>query len=110
MTGKILLTSAGFENVNIGKTFMKLLNKPVAKTKILFIPTAAICAEALRMVGKCIGELYQIGIEAENIIVYNLDRHISLSEIETCDAIYFTGGDPKHLLKKVEEVNFVPAI
>ena len=110
MTGKILLTSAGFENINIGNTFVKLLNRPVAETKILFIPTAAIFAEALRMVGKCIDELYRIGIRAENIIVYNLDRHMPLSEIETYDTVYFTGGDPRHLLRKVKEVDFAPVI
>ena len=110
MIGKILLTSAGFENINIGKAFLKLLNKSVMETKILFIPTAAICVESLRMVGKCIDELYQVGIKAENIRVYNLDSPISLSEIKTCDAVYFTGGNPGYLLKKVKEVDFAPVI
>ena len=110
MTEKILLTSAGFENVNIGKAFVKLLDKSVEEAKVLFVPTAAIHVEALRMVAKCIDELYRIGIKAENITVYNLDRHISLSEIKTYDAVYFTGGDPGHLLKKVREVDFAPVI
>jgi len=110
MTGKILLTSAGFENNRMGKAFVELLTRPVSEAKILLIPTAAICAESLRMVGKCVDELYAVGITAENIIVYDLDRRMSPSELQNYDAVYFTGGSPKHLLDKVSAVDFAPVL
>lgn len=110
MAQKILLTSAGFENDRIGKAFVELLNRPVSEAKILFIPTAAICAESLRMVGKCIDELYRVGISPKNVIVYDLDRRMSSSEIGNYDAVYFTGGSPKHLLDNVNEADFAPVV
>ena len=110
MAGRILLTSAGFENDRIGKAFVGLLDRPVAEAKVLFVPTAAICVESLRMVGKCIDELHRVGITPENVTVYDLDRHMSASEIEEYDAVYFTGGSPRHLLDKVSEVGFAPVV
>ncbi len=110
MAQKILLTAGGFHNDHIGEAFLKLLNRPASEAKILFIPTAATCAESLRMVGKCIDDLYRFGITSENVIVYNLDRRMSSSEIENYDAVYFTGGSPRHLLDKVNEVDFAPVV
>jgi dipeptidase E len=110
MVRKILLTSAGFANDKIGRAFVGLLGKPASGARILFVPTAAICAESLRMVGKCIEELYSVGVTPDNVIVYNLDRFMSPSEIQDYDAVYFTGGNRKHLLDKVNEVDFGPVI
>ena len=110
MTRKILLTSAGFENKQIGQKFVDLLDTPVVDAKILFIPTAAINVGQLWYVGKCIEELYQCGLTEANLILYNLDRHMPYSELGNYDAIYFTGGSPKHLLNKVKEADFVPVL
>ena len=110
MAETILLTAAGFENDRIGKAFLELLNRPVSEAKILFVPTAAMCAESLRMVGKCVDELYRVGISPENVVAYDLDRRMSSAEIEEYDAVYFTGGDHKRLLEKVNETDFAPVL
>ena len=107
---RILLTSAGFQNDRVGRAFVELLDRPVPEAKILFIPTAAMCAESSRMVGKCIDELYRVGISPENVVAYDLDRRMSSSEIEDYDAVYFTGGDSKRLLDKVNETDFAPVV
>lgn len=50
----VLLASAGFEDLagrqkpNIVKRFLKMLGKPASAAKALFIPTAAVDAEAKR--------------------------------------------------------------
>jgi len=110
MNQKILLTSAGLQNPHIGEAFVRMLNKPVSAVKILFIPTAAISAESLRVLCKCIDELYGVGITAEQIVVYSLDRIMSLEEIEKYDAVYVAGGNKTHLLGKVNQVSFAPVV
>ncbi len=110
MAHSIFLTSTGFENNSIGKAFVESLNSPVSEAKVLFVPTAAVCAESLRMVGKCIDQLYGVGITPENVIVYDLDRRMSSCEMENYDAVYFPGGNTKHLLDKVNEVDFAPVV
>ena len=42
---KLLLTSAGFLNSKIADKFLNLVNKPVSKIKIVFVPTAALTEE-----------------------------------------------------------------
>jgi len=62
------------------------------------------------MLAKCINELYGVGITADRVIVYDLDRAMPLEEIEKYDAVYFAGGNPRHLLGKVNEVAFAPVV
>lgn len=102
---KLLLTSDGFENIEISKVFLKLVGKSVGDIKILFIPTASRTREELIYVEKSRKELLSIGVNEENIIVYNLDREIN-DGLGEFDVVYVCGGNTFYLLYKVKEVGF----
>lgn len=109
----VLLTSAGwFKDIgggvkeNIRRRFLNMLGKSASEAKVLFIPTAATCDEARRMVGKCRDELLNAEIIPENITVYDIDGRLSAGEAMTYDVIYFTGGDTGHLLRRIKETGF----
>lgn len=78
---KVLLTSAGFENKNIEKTFLNLVNKNPDLIKALFIPTAAISPDAIAVLPKCMDDLLNSGILKENIVVYDMHKKISWKEL-----------------------------
>ena len=75
---KLLLTSAGFENPNIGKEFLKLVDKPANEIKILFIPTAARSKEEQDYANKSKQELYDLGINYDNIKIYYIKSYYNL--------------------------------
>ena len=102
----MLLTSAGFENPEIGNVFLRLLDKPVQSIKILFVPTAAITDGAKHCAKLCLDELLLLGIKRETIHVYDLDGDITIEEVRHYDAIYVCGGDTLHLLNRVRETGF----
>lgn len=110
--GNVLLTSAGFEDSeggqkqNIVNCFLKMLDKPINKAKILFIPTAAIDEEAKKMADLCWQELIRIGAKKDNIRIYNIGEAITENEAMLFDVIYFTGGDTVYLLRRIKEAGF----
>lgn len=109
---KVLLTSAGWSstngevNRNIQQRFLSMLGKPADEAKVLFIPTAAITDEAIRMADLCKQDLLQAGIPAENITVFNVGEKITRDQALAFDVIYFTGGDTGYLLKRIKETGF----
>ena len=113
---KVLLSSAGWSNMvgevnkNIQQRFLKMLDKPASEAKVLFIPTAAIFDEAIKMVGKCREELLHSGILPENMTVYNIGDPMTIAQAMEYDCIYFTGGDTGHLLRRIKETGFMSII
>lgn len=105
-TRKILLTSAGFESKTISDTFLSLVGKEPTDIKVLFIPTAAIFYDALKMVPFCMEDLLSIGIPETNIKVFDLHRSLSDEEMTAYDAVYFTGGSPQYLLERINDTGF----
>lgn len=103
---KILLTSTGFENKNIEKKFLELLDKDVKKAKVLFIITAANDPESVRILSKCLDDLTNCGILDENICIYDMHKLIKEEELKLYDAIYVCGGSTKHLAERIEEIGF----
>lgn len=103
---KLLLTSAGFENPKVGKEFLKLIDKPVSKVKVIFVPTAARTKEELFYVDKSKKELLDVGILNQNIKTLDLDHKISFEEVDSFDVIYVCGGNTFYLLYKVREAGF----
>ena len=97
---KILLTSTGFENKNIEKKFIELLNKRTDEAKVLFIITATIDSDAIRILSGCLDDLTNCGIKDENITIYDLHKIITDEELNKYDAIYVCGGSTKHLVEK----------
>ena len=103
---KILLTSTGFDNKNIEKKFLELLDKNVEEAKVLFIITAAIDPDAVRILSGCLDDLTNCGIKDENIKVYDMHKSMTIEELNAFDAIYVCGGSTKHLVARMEEINF----
>lgn len=109
---KVLLTSAGWSgmngevHINIRQRFLKMLGRPACEAKVLFIPTAAIFDEAIKMAGKCREELLASGILPKNITDYNVGDPITIAEAMEYDCIYFTGGDTGYLLRQIKETGF----
>ena len=107
---KILLTSTGFENKNIENKFLELLNKKAENAKVLFIITAAIDPDAIRMLSGCLDDLTSSGIKDENITIYDLHKLLSEEELNEFDAIYVCGGSTKHLVSRMEEIDFKKSV
>ena len=51
---RVLLTSAGLETEEIKECFENMAGKDMSLVKALFIPTAAIDADAIEVLPKCI--------------------------------------------------------
>ena len=103
---KILLTSTGFENKNIERKFLELLNKDTKDAKVLFIIAAAIDAGAVRILSKCLDDLTNCGVKEDNITIYDLHKAMSEEELNKFDAIYVCGGSTKHLVLRMQEIDF----
>ena len=103
---KILLTSAGFENKNFEKLFLREIGKEVEKIKVIFVPTAAIDEDARLMLPECMNDLLNAGILPDNILTYDLDYLLSFEEGKKYDAIYFCGGTTKHLINAINIIGF----
>ena len=72
---RLMLTSCGLETERIKKHFLKMLGKEPADTKALFIPTAAIDADAIEVLPKCMNDLLKCGIPKGNIRVFDLHQN-----------------------------------
>ena len=102
----ILLTSAGFENIIIQNKFLELIKKDPKDIKTLFIITAAIEPDAIRMLPKCLDDLLNCGILENNITVYNMHELINSDDIKKYDAVYVCGGSTQYLLNRMNENGF----
>jgi len=103
---KIILTANGLGKKNIRKMFLEFVNKEPDNIKAIFVPTAAVFAEAIEVLPKCIHDLLDLGIHDENIFVYDLHYKMEYEELSKYDAIYFCGGRTEYLLKRINETEF----
>lgn len=102
----VLLTSCGLETEQIENTFKNMLTKPLAEVKAMFIPTAAVSADAIEVLPKCLNDLLKVGIKRENIFVYDLHDELDSDIYNTYDVIYLCGGNPDYLLRRINECRF----
>lgn len=107
---KILLTSTGFNNKNIERKFLELLEKKAEEAKILFIITAAIDPDAVRILSGCLDDLTNCGIKDENIKVYDMHKAMTIQVLNEFDAIYVCGGSTRYLVSRMEEINFKQSV
>lgn len=103
---KILLTSAGFENINVKNKFLELLDCDVTKAKVLFIITAANNPCAVRLLSKCLNDLTNCDIPDNNITIYDMHKLLTQDEINKYNAIYVCGGNTDYLADRICELNF----
>lgn len=107
---KLLLTSSGLETETIQSTFVSLLDKPCEEVQALFIPTAAIDADAIEVLPKCMNDLLRCGIPKENVRVFDLHENMPLDELMRYDAVYLTGGRTAYLLSRMRGTGFADSL
>lgn len=103
---RVLLTSAGLETEEIKEYFMDMLGKDMSLVKALFVPTAAINAEAIEVLPKCMNDLLKCGIRNKNIKVYDLHAGMKMDELQQYDVVYLCGGDTAYLLERINATGF----
>ena len=103
---RVMLTSCGLETRSLEKEFLKMLGKDAGEARALFIPTAAVDADSIAVLPKCMNDLIKCGIPKNNIHVYDLHENISMEEIRTFDVIYLCGGKTSYLLNRINETGF----
>ena len=54
----------------VKEAFLELVGKEPSQIKALWVPTAAVDEEAHAVLAKCMEDLFNTGIRAENIMVY----------------------------------------
>lgn len=104
---RIILTSAGFENIATQQVFLRMLGKEASKARALWIPTAAIFEDAKAVLPQCMDDLLDAGILRENIVIYDLDYQMTYEELCGFDAVYVCGGDSNYLLDRMKVQRFV---
>ncbi len=103
---KVLLTSASLETEEIKECFMEMAGKEMSMVKALFIPTAAVNADAIAVLPKCMNDLLKCGIPNKNIRVYDLHAGMGLEELQQYDVVYLCGGDTYYLLERINDTKF----
>jgi len=102
---KLLLTSNGFENKEIGLTFKQLFDKDINLVKILFIPIASRTEEELYYIKESKNELLNLGVLSNNIFEYNPEKS-DISNFSNLDCIYICGGNTYYLLDVLKKTGF----
>lgn len=103
---KLMLTSCGIETQAIQERFLQWLDKAPADAKALFIPTAAINADAIIVLPACMDDLLKCGISDENITVFDLHRNMPIEELQAFDVVYLCGGITAYLLERINQTGF----
>lgn len=98
---RIMLTSTGFDNPNLQRLFITHIYKPIDKVKALFIPTAAIDQESIDILPACRKDLTDAGVLNKNIVTYDLDKKMSVKELNEYDVLYMCGGDDIYLMNRI---------
>ena len=103
---RLMLTSCGLETEKIKGHFLEMLGKDPRGARALFIPTAAIDADAVEVLPKCMNDLLRAGIPKENIRVFDLHADMPTEELGTFDVVYFCGGRTSYLLERINDSGF----
>lgn len=107
---RVLLTSAGLETEEIKECFEDMAGKDMSLVKALFIPTAAIDADAIEVLPKCMNDLLKCGILDKNIKVYDLHTGMELEELQQYDVVYLCGGSTHYLLERINATGFCQSL
>ena len=128
MSRKVLLTSCGLSD-SMKELLLNKCGKRFEELRILLVPTAGIETDGAREgLAVCLYEFEQMGIQNENMLVYNLElipsktykrtysayisnpaiisRLITLEETKSFDAIFVTGGDADVLSREMNRTGF----
>ena len=125
----VFLTSDGLSD-RMQELFFKRMGKARELIKVIVVPTAGICSDGAReSFAICLHELMKMGIQYENIMVYNLElllskgyartyssyisripmiaRLLTAEELKTFDAIIVSGGEGSVLCTEMNRTGLV---
>lgn len=103
---RVLLTSAGLETEEIKECFVDMTGKDMSLVRALFIPTAAVNADAIDVLPKCMNDLLKCGILDKHIKVYDLHVGMEIEELQQYDVVYLCGGNTQYLLERINDTGF----
>lgn len=103
---RVLLTSAGLETEEMKERFVDMAGKDMSFVKALFIPTAAIDADAIEVLPKCMNDLLKCGILNKNIDVFDLHAGMESEKLQQYDVVYLCGGNAHYLLERINATGF----
>ena len=84
---RVMLTSCGLETKKIGDAFLEFLGKVPKEANALFSPTAAIDADAIEVLPKCMNDLLKVGIPKQNVRVFDLHQNMPIDELKQYDVL-----------------------
>ena len=102
----IFLTSAGFDNKEILRRFVRAAKIEKKSSKILFVPTAAITAGGKEMLPFCRQEILDTGVLETNITEVQISEMNTINDLNDYCAIYVAGGDTKYLVDEMNKHDF----
>ncbi len=71
------------------------------QAKALFIPTAAIDADAIVVFPKSMNDLLKAGIPKQNVRVFDLHQNMPVDELKAYDVVCLTGGRTSCLPERI---------
>lgn len=105
---KLLLTSAGLRNKTLVRTFLDLLGKPIAESRLLFVPTAANADPGDKWwLLEDLNAFWALKpLELDIVDFAGLPKELWLPRLEAADCLIFGGGNTLHLMKSMLDENF----
>ncbi len=96
------------ECISMDTYLLEKLNNP--RPRVAIIPTAAANQQPQKAAENGVRYFNSLGANAESIMVLSREdaqNNIYVEKISEMDLIYFTGGDPRHLLVSLKETVFM---
>ncbi|MCX6719422.1 MAG: Type 1 glutamine amidotransferase-like domain-containing protein [Candidatus Taylorbacteria bacterium] len=91
---KLLLTSAGWwKNPEIGKEFVKLVDKKPSEIRILLVMTPVKYLKRNKYVLRMLRQFKGVNIPEENVTFFQFERKIREDDIKNIDVIFVFGGN-----------------
>lgn len=103
---RVMLTSCGLETKQLEQAFLTMLGKAPKQARVLFVPTAAIDAGAVMVLGKCMNDMLKVGIPENQITVFDLHCTMAMAELSQYDVVYLCGGRTQYLLDRMNDTGF----
>ena len=110
MNNRSFVFNFGWLNKEYENFFFNIIGKRPEEVKILYTPTAGIETDGAREgIAVCLYELLLMGIQSENILIYNLELILSKGYKRTYSA-YVTDGHIASRLINTEELKEFDAV
>lgn len=108
---KLLLTSAGWwKNPDIGKEFIKLVNKKPDEIKIFLIITPTKYLKRNKYILRQFRQFNGVRIPKKNITFFQLDRKVRKDDLINIDVIFVFGGNTFEYLDRIKKTGLDKAI